>query len=138
VLIGDLHDGFETHKIGNTTFCSPGSLARLAISDQARTPSVAIVKVKDHDVDVEVRPLTSVKRGKDVFDEDIAGTAREMPDQDSFVRSIEQLQFEAADIHELLQKVGKASGWKKEVLDYLEKKRMELLRTREKVEVEAI
>jgi len=128
VLSGDLHDGYETHRVGRTWFCNPGSLARRTTADAGRWPQVALVDVeKGRDPRVELRRLACARSGADVFGESIAEAARAMQgfDADGFARELLEFEAESTDVHELVQKAGAKAGLRREVLEYLAKKRTE-------------
>ena len=125
VLSGDLHDGYDTHEVDGMWFCNPGSVARQAISDRLRMPRFAVIDVEPGEIPViDVRDLACAKPGEDVFGESVAEIARTQAgfDPTVFVSKMEEFEADSADIHELIQKVGLAEGWPKEVLDYLASK----------------
>jgi DNA repair protein SbcD/Mre11 len=126
VMSGDLHDGFDTHRVGKTWFCNPGSLARRTTADADRWPQIALVTVeKGKEPSIELRRLECGKSGLEVFGESIAETARAMQhfDGDGFVKELLEFEAESTDVHELVQKAGAKAGLRKEVLEYLAKKR---------------
>jgi len=130
VLSGDLHDGYETHEVGNTLFCNPGSLARRAISDMNRSPQVAVIEAEKGEVPVVIfHKLKCAKPGTEVFGESIAEIVRNTDEFNGEAFTEEMLDFEAesVDVHELIQKVGTKKGIRKEVLDYLAQKREQIL-----------
>ncbi len=125
VLSGDLHDGYEVHQCGNTWFCNPGSVARQAISDISRVPKYAVIDVEPGNVPViDVRAFKCAAKGEDVFGENVAEVAGNPLDFDptAFVKEIEGFEAESADVHELVQKTGKARGIRGPVLEYLARK----------------
>lgn len=126
VVSGDLHDGFESHEVGDTWFVNPGSLARRALNDSSRWPQVAIIEIEKGGIPIiDIRRLECAKAGSEVFGEGIAEVARSAEEFNGNVFTEEMMEFEAAsvDIHELIQKVGAKSGIRKEVLDYLATKK---------------
>jgi DNA repair protein SbcD/Mre11 len=127
VVSGDLHDGYPTHKVENTWFCNPGSLARRTTADADRFPQVAIIEIeKGSDPIIDIRRLKCGKPGSEVFGESIVEVAKEMGDNSAaFAFADELLQFEAesTDVHELVQKAGAKAGLSEEILKYLASKR---------------
>lgn len=127
VVSGDLHCGFDTHVVDRTCFCNPGSLARRTTADAGRWPQVAIVNIEKGNIpDIEIRRLSCGKAGYDVFGESIAELARSNDhefDGEEFTEKMMEFEAESTDIHELVQKAGKKAGIRKEVLEYLAKKR---------------
>lgn len=130
VVSGDLHDGFDTHRVGNTWFCNPGSLARRTTADADRFPQIALITIeKGKRPDIELRRLSCAKPGSEVFGESIAEIARARDDAEntSFVRELMDFEAESTDVHELVQKAGALAGLKDVVLKYLATKREEKL-----------
>jgi len=127
VCSGDLHTGYQPHEVDGTWFCNPGALCRENIGrDLDRTPQVAIIDINKGEVPViQYRRLECAKPGNDVFGESIAEVVRAMDDfdGDAFTEEMLDLEAESVDVHELIQKAGKAKGLKPEVLDYLASKR---------------
>ena len=126
IVSGDLHCGYPTHQVDGTWFCNPGSLARRATSDAYRFPQMAIISIeKGKAPDIEIRRLTCAKEGSEVFGESIAEVARSNDvDATKFADELLQFESESADVHDLVQKAGKASGLREEVLTYLGTKRV--------------
>lgn len=131
VLSGDLHDGFDAHDVNDMWFVNPGSLARQAISDMKRTPCYAVIDVEPDGVPViDVRNVNAAKSGNEVFGEAAVELLREQgPSRDlsefdasAFVSEMEQFEVESADVHELVQKAGRAKGLREDVLRYLAEK----------------
>jgi len=125
VVSGDLHDGFDTHRVGNTYFVNPGSLARRSTADAGRWPQVAIIDVeKGKKPVVDLRRLECAKHGHEVFGESIAEVARrgEEFDAEGFAKELMEFEAESVDVHELVQKAGAKAGLRTEVLEYLKKK----------------
>lgn len=68
VLCGHIHDGFPTHKIGNTIFANPGSLGRIENTDanRNRIPTVLLIEIsKDKSTITEI-PL-NCRKGDEIF-----------------------------------------------------------------------
>lgn len=126
ILSGDLHSGFDIHKIGKTKFCNPGSIGRLAINDSYRMPQVAIVELED-DIDIEYIPLQTAAKGDDVFGKEFIEGIRNAASFDSmsFVKQLESLEKEVVDVYDLIWKTGIAEGISRSVLDYLMTKKPE-------------
>ena len=127
VLSGDLHDGFDTHRVGDTYFVNPGSLTRRTTADADRWPQVAVIEVeKGSKPKVELRRLACGKSGFDVFGESIAEAARAMDaedfDAEGFARELLEFEAESTDVHELVQKAGSKAGLRREVMEYLARK----------------
>jgi len=125
VVSGDLHDGYHTHEVDGMWFCNPGSIARQAISDITRMPQVAVIDVEVGKTPfIDIRLLACAEPGEKVFGESAAEVMRSKTDFDPtvFVKEVEDFETESADIHDLVQKVGRAKGLRTEVLDYLASK----------------
>lgn len=130
VVSGDLHDGYQPHEVNGVWFCNPGSIARRAINEINRWPTVAIIEIEKGNIPIiDLVRLTSARPGSEVFGESIAEIARQPSDFDGDAFTEEMLEFEAesVDIHELIQKVGAKKGIRKEVLEYLDTKRVQNL-----------
>jgi DNA repair exonuclease SbcCD nuclease subunit len=130
VLSGDLHDGYDLHEVDGMWFCNPGSIARQAISDIARMPRYAMIDVSPGEIPiVDIRDVKCAKPGNEVFGESATEVARQRNsfDPTAFINEIEEFEVESADVYELVQKVGKAKGIRKEVLHYLASKSKENL-----------
>jgi DNA repair exonuclease SbcCD nuclease subunit len=133
VLSGDLHDGYEPHEENGVWFCNPGSLARRATSDAHRMPQVAIIDVHGPRVPpgIEIVRLKCGRPGDEVFGEGIAEVMRKRDDSgdgfdaEAFVADMESFEMESENIHDLVHKMGKKKGLRKEVLAYLDSKREE-------------
>ena len=127
VLSGDLHDGYSTHEVNGTWFCNPGALARQKTNDSHRHPQMAVIEIqKGLDPVVDIRKLTCAQPGEDVFGESITDIVRqkeETTDGESFAGEMLQFEADSVDVHELIQKAGKAKGIRQPVLDYLATKR---------------
>jgi hypothetical protein len=111
-------------------FCNPGSIARQAISDIARMPRYAMIDVSPGEIPiVDIRDVKCAKPGNEVFGESATEVARQRNsfDPTAFINEIEEFEVESADVYELVQKVGKAKGIRKEVLHYLASKSKENL-----------
>ena len=122
VLSGDLHDGYNFHEVDGMWFCNPGSVARQAISDAKRMPRYAVIEVEPGEIPIiDVRDIKIAEPGDKVFGESAAEVMREHGDFDptAFVKEVEDFEVESADVHELVQKVGRAKGVRKEILDYI-------------------
>ena len=125
VLSGDLHDGYDVHEVDGMWFCNPGSIARQAISDVKRMPRYAVIEASPGEIPIiDVCDLKCAKRGEDVFEETAAEIMRERGDFDptAFINEIEEFEVESSDVHELVQKVGRAKGIRKDVLEYIASK----------------
>lgn len=125
VLSGDLHDGYEIHEANGTVYANPGSLARRTIADAWRMPQVVLGRVeRGKKPVVEFFRLKCAEVGKKVFDpaiEEAVGAS--CFDDANFVKEVLGFEAESVDIHELVQKVGRASGVQRSVLEYLATKR---------------
>jgi DNA repair exonuclease SbcCD nuclease subunit len=122
VLSGDLHDGYDLHEVDGMWFCNPGSIARQAISDIKRLPRYAMIEASPGDIPIiDIRDVKCAKVGEDVFDESVTEIVRQRDDFDptAFINEVEEFEIESADVHELIQKVGKAKRISKEILEYI-------------------
>ena len=125
VASGDLHCGYDAHEVGGTWFLNPGSLGRRAVSDIDRWPQIAIVTAeKGSPPVIEYRKLNA-KRGDEVFGESVADVVRAQQEfnGDAFAKELLDFEAETEDVHDLVQKTGKAAGVRAAVLDYLATKK---------------
>lgn len=125
VLSGDLHDGYDAHEVDGMWFCNPGSVARQAISDAKRMPRYAVIEAEPGEIPVvDLCDLECARPGSEVFGETAAEVMRGGAEFDptAFVKEVEDFEVESADVHELVQKVGRAKGMRKEVLAYIASK----------------
>jgi len=127
VCSGDLHNGYEPHDVDGTWFCNPGAMARENIGrDADRDPQFAVIDIEKGAIPViQYRKIECARPGTEVFGETIAemARARDEFDGDGFADEMMELEAESVDVHELIQTVGKASGIRQPVLDYLATKR---------------
>ena len=142
VLSGDLHDGYDHHCFGSTWFCNPGSLARRTTADADRTPRVAIIEFhKGQDPVIQYVNVPSGKLGTEVFNLDnelseLIGSARNTCVHDSakrFSDMIQQFESSSEDIHSVVKNAAMALGYGQDVLEYLDKKRVEQQQISEKL-----
>jgi DNA repair exonuclease SbcCD nuclease subunit len=138
VLSGDLHDGYEHHKFGSTWFCNPGSLARRSTSDAPRTPRVAVIDFsKNADPVIEYVNVPSGRPGSEVFDfgnalKSLVVGAKSVDLTESeastkrFTDMVKEFENTSSDIHGIVKQTAVAMGYDKDVIDYLDKKRVEL------------
>jgi len=122
VLSGDLHDGYDLHEDDGMWFCNPGAMARQAISDIKRRPKFAVIEAEPGEIPIiDVREIKCAADGEDVFGERAAEVMRSKGSFDAsvFIKEIEDFEVESADIHDLVQKVGRARNIRKPVLDYI-------------------
>jgi DNA repair exonuclease SbcCD nuclease subunit len=131
VVSGDLHCGFKPHSHSGTVFANPGALARRAMDEIKREPQVAVIEVRKGDVDdvkVNYVQLDSAKPGDQVFGQTILEIVKEVGDFDAreFVSEMDNFEVEAADVHELIQRVGQEQNVRQEVLTYLSTKKREM------------
>ena len=133
ILAGDLHEGFETHRIGETTFCNPGSLARLEMNKvfENRPIQVAIVDyVQEGNVwkpQISKVALKCVKPEEEVFGKTLYEKLQEHTGMDTsqLVNLLEGIEYDPIDLYDLIEKMASKYGLKKEALDYLLSKRKE-------------
>jgi len=122
VLSGDLHTGFDTHTIGKTTFCNPGSMARRRIDEIDKVPKILLIEGKfGQPLDIQEIVLKSVKSGKDVFGrtaiEEIRDKAKFNPE--SFSTVINKARETAIDTADFIKIEANNRGVRKEVVSYL-------------------
>jgi hypothetical protein len=96
-----------------------------------REPQVAVIEVRKGDVDdvkVNYVQLDSAKPGDQVFGQTILEIVKEVGDFDAreFVSEMDNFEVEAADVHELIQRVGQEQNVRQEVLTYLSTKKREM------------
>lgn len=117
ILSGDLHEGYDIHKIGKTTFYNSGSISRIKKSDRAlKFSHFDVKKNKDEyslelkEVPLEYLPSHIIFKDEEVF---------EATDYSGFVSEIDTIEADALDIFDLLQKVSKPHETKKEMINYI-------------------
>lgn len=139
VLSGDLHEGYEIHKIGKTTFCNPGSLARRATSDSYRMPRVAIVEISDGKTEISYVNLKSGRIGSEVFNLDVIEEKKAMKERTvaevsamKFSTLVKEFESVSENIHDIVRKVGLSMGTDPKILAYLDRKRLQLEEEKEK------
>ena len=125
VLSGDLHCGYETHKINNRWFCNPGALSRRSIIDFERHPQVAIVDLKHKDSPIKVEKLSKAEIGLNIFNLEAIKEHKDKPERNSeeLIASIANFEKISVDIYQLLEYVGKEKNLDMKVMDYILKKR---------------
>lgn len=123
VCSGDLHCGFNPHKVKNTWYCNPGSLARKATSDIKRMPKFFIIDVqKGYDPFIISKNLPS-KSGNEVFAKGLADIIKDYDseyDMSAFVNGFDELKAERTDIYELFENYRITHDVKKDVAEYIE------------------
>jgi len=125
VLSGDLHMGYQPHRVGNTWFANPGALARRATND-TWTPKVAIIDIeKGKETKIVYVPIKCAKLHAEVFDlsGDVLRAEARQDVSSAFAEELLKFEAEAIDIHDLIQKMGAQQGIDRRVLDYLARKR---------------
>lgn len=114
ILSGHLHQGFNIFE-KNTAFVNPGSISRWAINEQHQ-PQVLIVDTAMGVI--AAVPLKSSQPANEIFD--LAGAAEmkatEMNLQ-TFVDSLENTQFDQADIEQVVLTEGSKQGILKQIVD---------------------
>jgi len=127
VVFGDYHLGMKPSGDDKTLVWSPGALARLAINEKGRKVKVGILTaVPGKPVEVEEIELKSALSGEEVFGTSILEGVREQPemvDASGFVQRIRELEAESTDVFDMIEKAAKQKGIRKEVIDYILKKR---------------
>jgi DNA repair protein SbcD/Mre11 len=129
VVSGDLHNGYDPHEVNGTWFCNPGAIARRSISDMW-SPTVAIIEIEKGIPPIfDMVRLKSARPHDEVFGEGIAEVAltKENKERDGHELAEELMKFEveSVDVHDLIQKAGRAKGIKEPVLHYLSTKKPE-------------
>ena len=124
VLSGDLHDGVPFQVCNGMQFYNPGSFAR-----DARTLRLPKVGALQWDGEKFVLEEFEPKcpDAKDIFfwDDEVktASVIREeekvKENEASYIAEFQQFHSESKDIYELLDKIGRAKGLRKEVLDLI-------------------
>jgi hypothetical protein len=128
VVSGDLHSGFATHKIGNTIFANPGTLARKACNEANRRPKILLIDTES-DIVVQDIYLKNVLEGSKAFDVVHAKEEEEEVETptisaNDFVDAINKLGKSSEDIFELLKVMGQSTGVNPSVLNYIAGKRV--------------
>ena len=128
VLTGDIHTGIAPRIVNGTMFCNPGALARRNVrTDIDRHPKVAIIHCElGKDVSVDLVPLQHVALGEEVFIRSAVEMLKaSQPEMDAsrFIQGIRELEQDAIDIFDLLDKAAKSQRLPVEVRDYLLSKR---------------
>lgn len=99
VLCGHIHDGFPTHKIGNTVFANPGSLGRIentAIT-RSRIPTVLLIEVGKDKSSVTEIPL-DCRKGDEIF------TEPDLKNELEMTEFLTQLKTSVTDVKDLSYK----------------------------------
>ena len=134
VCSGDLHQGYPTHKVGNTWYVNPGSMARQNTGDK-RHPKMAII-----DFDVGCDPIIkdflidTARPYNEVFGIGTAETVKKMESSvggSSFANSLRAFSAEKTDIYRLIEEAyqtssvneGVEGGIPDDVMAYLEGKK---------------
>jgi len=133
VLSGDLHDGYDFHEIGGTSYYNPGSIARTKNSKSNRKKNVkcglfTVDKQSDgFHIDLKEVELTSMLSAEEVFKKDMLEDIDEnySINVDEFVKEIEELDVETIEIFELVMIVGKQTNVDESLMDYIMKFRSE-------------
>jgi len=125
VLSGDLHCGFEAHMHEGTVFCNPGSMARRTVADNRPVQCLVVDVTPQRDVSVETIEVSCVKPFADVFDESFVATVKSTASMDAsrFVDGILEIEMESVDVFELVEKIGRQKGVRREVLEFISSKR---------------
>ena len=137
VCSGDLHNGYDTHKVGKTWYVNPGSMARQNTSEK-RQPKMAVIDVDAgcepiiKDVFIEpARPYT------EVFGVGIAETVKKMESAvggSAFTESLKSFSTDRTDIYRLIEEAestsmsehGVEGGIPRDVMAYLKRKKEKL------------
>lgn len=124
VLSGDLHCGYETTTIGQTTFYNPGALARTEKSE--RKPKCATITIQplmtEWTIDIqEFYPKCENYPFPKEETPDIKVSNKQ--DSEVYIEAFEKFKSETKDIIERLEKVGDFHKIDKEILEYIKSKR---------------
>jgi len=124
VCSGDLHCGFPAHKVGNTWYCNPGSLARKATSDSKRMPKMLIIDVKKgRDPWIREQILPGFKQGHEVLSVGLSETVRKFEsivDMTKFIQGFEEYSHEKTDIYELFNNFKTQHEVKPDIISYID------------------
>lgn len=126
VVCGDLHCGFEPHKVGKTWYANPGSLVRKTTADSKRMPKVLLIDI-EHGYEPIIREviLPCAKKGSEVLGIGIAETVRSFEtdlDISGFASGFDALTaHENTDIYRLFEDFRANNGVRSDVLDYYKK-----------------
>lgn len=122
IMFGDLHTGMERVEYMNTTVWSPGALVRKNINECDRQIKVGVVEVKNKKVDIKEILLKSAKPSEEVFQvrhiEQVRKNTQNV-NNERFINKILEIERESLDIYDLLEKVAKERGLKKEVINFI-------------------
>jgi len=122
VCSGDLHCGYVPHKVRNTWYCNPGSLARKATSDAKRMPKMLFIEFeKGKEPYIREQILPNSKRGNEVFSVGISETVRKFEseiDMSKFAKGFDEISRGSTDIYELFDVYLQTHSVKKDVIDY--------------------
>ncbi|MCK9154594.1 MAG: metallophosphoesterase [Paludibacteraceae bacterium] len=79
VCSGDLHCGFSPHKVRNTWYCNPGSLARKTTADEKRMPKMLMIDaVKGKEPGIREIIIPRSRPGSEVFSVGISETVKKL------------------------------------------------------------
>jgi len=124
VCSGDLHCGYAPHKVKNTWYCNPGSLARKATSDSKRMPKIFIIDVqKGYEPMIDSFNLPVGKAGHEVFSKGLGDIIKEFEsgiDMTKFIQGFDEFKTERTDIYTLFENFKMNHPVKQDVVDYIE------------------
>jgi len=126
IISGDVHAGFDPHRIGKTTFYNPSSLVRRAVNE-IHDPKVGVIEVGGNKpVSIKDVKLKNVVKTEDAFGvslTEIVKVAAEDVTTERFVEGILELEQSAVDVFDLITKIASMKGTRQEVIDYIVSKR---------------
>lgn len=122
VLCGHYHVPFDYQGpiINNrsTRWLNPGAIARWSVDQKDRIPTVVFIEADEGTLSVVKKPLTSSKPASELFDlEQIAIEEGREQDIASFVKSLEQTNFQSIDIELEVKRIGAAQNIPTNILD---------------------
>jgi len=126
VCSGDLHCGYTTHKVKNTWYCNPGSLARKTTADAKRMPKLLMIDaVKGKEPGIREIIVPRSRPGNEVFSVGISETVKKLISEmdisgvvDSINETTNLSRDEHTDIFELFQQHSQQVKIPDKVLEY--------------------
>lgn len=115
VLCSHFHTVFDK-TVNNTRFINNGAWGRLSITEAKHEPRVSKFNMKTREI--EVIKLKSAKKAEEVFNlEKIEEIKAFDEDMMMFIKSLESVEFQSANIENIIKEVAKEKKVDKEVVD---------------------
>lgn len=120
ILVAHNHHSFK-FKLNDTTIWDIGCTGRRKIDEKDITPSVLLIDTETKEL--KTIPLSSAKKGEEVFDLEKVAKAKEFEGNiDNFISSLSNVKLQSLDIRGKIESIAKETKVDKEIVDEIIKR----------------